>query len=307
MNNQVRYSVVIPVYNSETTLEKLFERLLTALKTVPEDFEVIFVDDGSSDGSWQKLKDLRTKDNKIKIIQLMRNFGQHNALICGFYFAKGKYIITMDDDLQNPPEEIPKLISKIGEGYDIVYGKYISKKHSGFRNLGSLLIQCVYKKVFNVQNMLSSFRIIRGQLIHSILKYEKSYVFIDGLLAWNTRNIGYVQVEHHERTVSKSGYRFKKLLTLSLNMITNFSILPLQISSIMGLLFALLGFMTAGYFLLKKIIYGIPVEGYTSLIIAITIFAGIQLLTIGLIGEYIGRIHLNINNKPQYEIREQIL
>ncbi len=307
LNNPVTYSVVIPVYNSATTLEKLSERLQTIFKTISEDFEIIFVDDGSQDESWQKLKTLRSENSKIRIIQLMRNFGQHNALMCGFRFVTGAYVITLDDDLQNPPEEIPKLINKIGEGYDIVYGKYISKKHSRFRNLGSSLIQLVYKKVFGVHNHLTAFRIIRRQLIKSILKYERSYVFIDGLLAWNTKKIGFISVLHNAREDGKSGYGTKKLLTLSLNMITNFSIVPLQISSILGLLFAVLGFMMSGYFLLKKIIYDIPVAGYTSLIIAITIFAGIQLLTLGLIGEYIGRIHLNINKKPQYEIREQIL
>lgn len=307
LNNHLRYSVVIPVYNSEATLEKLTNRLRTIFETISEDFEIIFVDDGSQDESWQKLKTLRSEDSRIRIVQLMRNFGQHNALMCGFRFVIGDYVITLDDDLQNPPEEIPKLINKIGEGYDIVYGKYISKKHSRFRNLGSSLIQLVYKKVFGVHNNLTAFRIIGRQLIKSILRYEKSYVFIDGLLAWNTKKIGFISVLHNARDDGKSGYGIKKLLTLSLNMITNFSIVPLQIASILGLLFAILGFMMSGYFFLKKIIYDIPVAGYTSLIIAITIFAGIQLLTLGLIGEYIGRIHLNINNKPQYEIREQIL
>jgi len=307
LNNLVRYSVVIPVYNSETTLQNLFDRLRTVFQNISENFEIVFVDDGSKDESWQKLKELRNKDNRIKIIQLMSNFGQHNALMCGFHFVSGDYVITLDDDLQNPPEEIPKLIKKISEGYDVVYGKYISKKHSKFRNLGSSLIQIVYKNIFSVHNNLTSFRIIRRQLVNNIVIYEKSYVFIDGLLAWNSKNIGFIGVMHHERGDGRSGYGIKKLFTLSLNMISNFSIAPLQISSIMGLLFAILGFIMAGYFLLKKIIYGIPVEGYTSLIIVITIFAGIQLITLGLLGEYIGRIHLNINKKPQYEIRDQAL
>jgi undecaprenyl-phosphate 4-deoxy-4-formamido-L-arabinose transferase len=297
---------VIPVYNSEETLEKLFDRLQFVFQNSHSNFEIIFIDDGSKDNSWQKLKYLRSKDSRIKIIQLMDNFGQHNALMCGFRFVSGDYIITLDDDLQNPPEEIPKLINKINEGYDVVYGIYISKKHSGYRNLGSSFIQFVYKKTFNVHNNLTAFRIIRRQLINNIIKYEKSYVFIDGLLAWNTKNIAFISTVHHERSVGRSSYGMKKLFTLSLNMITNFSIVPLQVSSIIGALFSMLGFFMAGYFLLKKIIYGIPVEGYTSLIIVITIFAGIQLITLGMIGEYIGRIHLNINNKPQYEIREQI-
>lgn len=307
MNNQIKYSIVIPVYNSETTLDKLFARLRAVFKTIPEDFEIIFINDGSKDESWQKLKALRDKDNRIKIIQLMRNFGQHNALMCGFRFVNGDYVITLDDDLQTPPEEIPKLVNKINEGYDVVYGNYISKQHSLYRNLGSSFIQGLYKKVFNLHNNLTSFRIIRRQLINNILRYEKSYVFIDGLLAWNTKNIGFINVMHNKRGDGRSNYGIKKLIILSLNMCTNFSIAPLQISSIIGLLFAMLGFIMAGYVTLKKIIYGIPVEGYTSLIILITIFAGIQLVTLGLIGEYLGRIHLNINNRPQYEIRDKIL
>lgn len=307
MKENIQYSIVISVYNSETTLEELCNRLQSVFKTITEDYEIIFIDDGSQDKSWQKLEDLHNKDNRVKIIQLMRNFNQHNALMCGFHFANGEYIITMDDDLQNPPEEINKLINKISEGYDIVYGEYISKKHNLFRNIGSHFIQTVYKKVFNVHNKLTAFRIIKRQLIQFIFKYDKNYVFIDGLLAWNTKNIGCVRVLHHERKYGNSGYGFKKLFTLSLNMITNFSILPLQVASLLGLVFAFLGFIMAAFFITIKLLFGIPVAGYTSLIIAITIFAGIQLLTLGLIGEYIGRIHLNINEKPQYEIRKQML
>ena len=165
MDDRVRFSVVIPVYNSESSLDELLYRLLPVFKAVSVGFEIIFVDDGSKDRSWQKLKELRNKHKHVKIIQLMRNFGQHNALVCGFHFANGDYIITLDDDLQIPPEEIPKLISKIEEGYDIVYGKYLSKKHSKFRNIGSLLIQAVYKKVFDVHNDLSAFRIIKKEVI----------------------------------------------------------------------------------------------------------------------------------------------
>ncbi len=305
MNNQIKYSVVIPVYNSETTLEELFNRLKSVFEKIEEEFEIIFIDDGSKDKSWQKLEDLHNNDERVKIIRLRRNFGQHNAIMCGFHFVQGENVITMDDDLQNPPEEIPKLISKINEGYDIVYGKYISKKHNLFRNMGSSIIQIVYKNVFNLQNNITAFRIVKKALIQSILKYEKNYVFIDGLLAWNTNNIGNIHVLHLDRGHGRSGYRFKKLLTLSLNMITNFSIIPLQIASILGLLFSFLGFIMAVYFLAKKIIFDIPVAGYTSLIIAITFFAGIQILALGLIGEYLGRIHLNINEKPQYEILTQ--
>lgn len=299
------YSIVIPVYNSEATLEELCNRVQSVFEKITDNIEIIFVDDGSYDSSWDKMKWLRSKDKRVKIIQLMRNYGQHNALMCGFRFAQGEYVITMDDDLQNPPEEIPKLIDKISEEYDLVYGEYMSKKHSWFRNTGSELIQLLYKKVFDVNNNLTAFRIIKRELVESILKYDKNYVFIDGLLAWNTKKIGYIDVEHHERTSGRSGYNLKKLITLSMNMVTNFSIIPLQATSILGLLFAVIGFIMGILFLIKKIIFGIPVTGYTSLIVAITIFSGIQLLSLGLIGEYLGRVHLNVNNKPQFLIRKQ--
>ena len=297
-------SVVIPVYKAEGCLQELYRRLRASVETVTEDFEIIMVEDCGEDNSWEIMKAIRETDSRVKIIQLMRNFGQHNALMCGFHFVSGEYIITLDDDLQNPPEEIPKLINKIKEGYDLVYGIYTLKRHNFFRNLGSSMIQFFYKKVFSVQGNLTAFRIIKKQVLQEILHYDKNYVFIDGLLAWVTKKIGYVKVDHNLRTHGHSGYSFKKLFTLSMNMITNFSILPLQLSSILGFLFAFLGFLMAFYFFIKKIFFNVPVAGYTSLIIAVTIFAGIQLVTIGLIGEYVGRIHLNINVKPQYIIKE---
>lgn len=300
-----KYSIVVPVYNSEKSLEILYNRLTSVFKSISENFEIIFVDDASTDNSWKELEKLYYENNKkVKIIQLMRNFGQHNALICGFHFAKGDYIITLDDDLQNPPEEIPKLIDKIKQGYDLVYGEYISKKHKWFRNIGSSFIQIVYKKLFNLPHKLTSFRIIKKEIINSILNYNKNYTFIDGLIAWQTKNIGVCNVVHDNRLQGKSGYSIKKLLTLAFNLITNFSIFPLQIVSILGFLFAILAFIMTIVFFFKKIFFDIPITGYTSLIISITLFSGIQLITLGLIGEYIGRIHLNINQKPQYNIRQ---
>jgi polyisoprenyl-phosphate glycosyltransferase len=297
-------SVVIPVYKAESCLQELYNRLKATLEPVTKDFEIIMVEDCGGDGSWEIMKTIRETDSRVKIIQLMRNFGQHNALMCGFQFVSGEYVVTLDDDLQNPPEEIPKLLNKIEEGYDIVYGIYTSKQHNLFRNLGSSMIQFFYKKVFSIEGNLTAFRIVKKKVLQEILRYDKNYVFIDGLLAWVTKNIGYREIKHDLRTHGRSGYSFKKLFTLSMNMITNFSILPLQISSVLGFLFAILGFLMALYFFIKKIIFNVPVAGYTSLIIAITIFAGMQLLTLGLIGEYVGRIHLNINVKPQYIIKE---
>lgn len=303
MAKEVYISVVIPVYRSAATLPQLYDRLTRVMHRIHKHYEIIFIDDGSPDNSWKILYTLFKKDRRIRLFQLTRNFGQHNAIMCGFAHAGGKYIVTLDDDLQNPPEEIMKLTSKIKEGFDLVYGEYQIKKHTLLRNFGSTLVQLVYRNVFQVPGNLTSFRILKREIAKEILRYSRNYTFIDGLLAWQTKNIGYVKVEHHERKFGKSNYNLVKLMLLTINMLTNFSIFPLQLASIGGFLFSFFGLSLAAFYFFKKIFFGIPVTGFTSIMIAILIFSGVQLLTIGLIGEYIGRIHLNINQKPQYSIR----
>jgi polyisoprenyl-phosphate glycosyltransferase len=302
---KVDLSVTVPVYNSQSTLNELYKRLSAVVEKLKLRYEIIFIDDASHDLSWEILNLIRKKDiENVKIIRLTRNFGQHNALMCGFAHASGEYIITLDDDLQNPPEEIPKLIKKLKEGYDVVYGEYLLKKHATYRNLGSFLVQLLYKKIFDVPGNLTSFRVIKKEIIEGLLEYTKNYTFIDGLIAWQTKNIGYVPVVHNERKKGSSGYTLSKLIILSVNMLTNFSIFPLQLATIVGFIMSLLGLVMTLFIIIKKLLYGISVTGFASTIVTITIFSGTQLITIGLIGEYIGRIHLNVNNKPQYRIRE---
>lgn len=303
IKKNLAFSIIIPVYKSESTLLELNKRLHRVLNKIDKQFEIIFVDDASPDNSWDILCKIFHENKRVRLIQLTRNFGQHNAIMCGFAHIRGKYVITLDDDLQNPPEEIIKLVNKMREGYDLVYGEYQSRQHTAIRNIGSNLVQFVYKNIFHVHGNLTSFRIIKSTIIEELLKYKRNYTFIDGLLAWQTRNIGYVSVKHEARKAGKSNYNFMKLFILTLNMVTNFSIFPLQIASIGGFGISLLGFLLAYFYFFKKILFGIPVTGFTSIIIAILIFSGVQLITIGLIGEYIGRIHLNINEKPQYTIR----
>ena len=172
MNEKIELSIIVPVYNSEKSLPLLYQRLHQTLNKIGKSFECIFVDDGSTDSSWKSLNEILLKDKKVRLIQLTRNFGQHNALMCGFKEAKGKYIVTLDDDLQNPPEEIAKLYQKITEGFDVVYGQYLKKNHSLFRNLGSNLVQFVYRSVFGVHGNLTSFRIIRKEIVSEILRYQ---------------------------------------------------------------------------------------------------------------------------------------
>ncbi len=304
--NKTTLSIVIPVYNSSKTINEVYRQLVELFDRSGHSWELILINDGSQDGSWEVIRDLHRNDPRIKSIGLARNFGQHNAIICGFSYAKGSFIITMDDDLQNPPEEVLVLIKTLEEGdHDVVYGNFTRKKHNIFRNLGSSFIQNIYKKIFRLKKNFTSFRIIKKEVVQNILKYENNFVFIDGLIAMNTRNIGSCTVKHVERKEGKSGYNLRKLLQLAFNMISNFSLLPLQIASFFGFSFAGLGFILSIYYFVRKFFFNVPIQGYTSLIVAVTIFSGVQLITLGIIGEYIGRIHLNINKTPQFIVKDE--
>jgi len=226
--------------------------------------------------------------------------------MCGFEFARGKYVITLDDDLQNPPEEIPRLISKIKEGHDVVYGEYEQKKHSIFRNAGSGVVRLIYNRIFKTRVKITAFRIIRREIIEAVQEYNMNYTFLDGLIAWNTNKITGVKVSHKERKKGRSGYTLGKLIALSLSMLTNFSIFPLQVASFLGLLFSVVGFSMGIFFIVRRLVVNVPVTGFTATIVTLTFFAGVQLLSLGMVGEYIGRVHLNINRRPQYRIRERI-
>jgi undecaprenyl-phosphate 4-deoxy-4-formamido-L-arabinose transferase len=299
-------SVVIPVYRSEETLRELTGRLLAALQSSGLAHEIVFVDDGSPDGSWNVLTELQAMTpDRIVAIQLMRNFGQHNALMCGLRHARGRLVVTMDDDLQNPPEEIPKLVDAIEQrGLDLVYGQYATKKHLPWRNMGSAVVNAFYRLVFRSTITITSFRIMRSALVKSILSYDLNFTFLDGLLAWNTQRIGAVEVEHRARPQGGSGYSLSKLVVLALNLFTNFSLLPLQVVSALGFLLAITGLSLGAYYLGLYFMRGITVSGYASIIVSVLVLGGAQLLALGIMGEYLGRLHLNVNRKPQYTERQ---
>ncbi len=300
-------SIVIPVYNSAATLVQLHARLSAVLGGMGKRYEILLVDDGSRDASWEGLQALRERDPEhIVAVQLMRNYGQHNALMCGLQQARGAYIITMDDDLQNPPEEIPKMLADIVRNdLDLVYGVPADRKHAGWRNLGSAIVWHFYHTVFKNPVTPTPFRIMRHQLAKAVQFYDLNFTYLDGLLAWCTSRIGAVDVEHHARVEGKSNYSVSKLLVLALNLYTNFSLLPLQIVSGMGLLTACSGFLLGAYFLFQYLFSNILVPGFASTIIAVLILGGAQLLALGVIGEYLGRLHLNVNRKPQYVVRQR--
>lgn len=299
-------SVVVPVYNSATTLGLLLERLTTSLERVTQSYEIILVDDGSRDDSWSVLQALRANYSEhLVAVQLMRNYGQHNTLMCGLELARGEYVVTMDDDLQNPPEEIPKLLAHIKqEKLDLVYGCPDTRNHAAWRNLGSSIVWQFYRTVFRNPVTPTPFRIMRHQLAHSVRFYDLNFTYLDGLLAWCTSRIGAVAVEHHARAQGASGYSLGKLLGLALNLYTNFSLIPLQVVSALGFVTAASGFLVGAFYLVQYLASNIAIPGFASTIIAILIMGGVQLLALGVIGEYVGRLHLNVNRKPQYVIRQ---
>lgn len=299
-------SVVVPVYNSSSCLVSLLERLSRVLNAITPRYEVILIDDGSRDDSWAVMQSLRDKYNEhLVVVQLMRNYGQHNTLMCGLGLARGEYVVTMDDDLQNPPEEIPKMLEHIQrENLDLVYGCPDTRNHAAWRNLGAAIIWQFYRTVFRNPITPTPFRIMRHQLAHSVLFYDLNFTYLDGLLAWCTSRIGSVVVEHHARSQGRSGYSLGKLLGLALNLYTNFSLIPLQIVSALGFVTAASGFLVGVYYLVQFLAANIVIPGYASTIIAILILGGVQLLALGVIGEYLGRLHLNVNRKPQFVIRQ---
>lgn len=303
---QLELSVVIPVYNSAASMAQLLSRLTAVLSGLVRSHEIILVDDGSADASWATMQALRAQyPDTLVAVQLMRNYGQHNTLMCGLGLARGAHVLTMDDDLQNPPEEIPKLLAEIrAQGLDLVYGCPPQRQHAGWRNLGAAVVWHFYRTVFKNPITPTPFRIMSHQLAHSVQFYDLNFTYLDGLLAWCTKRIGAVEVEHHARAEGRSGYSLRKLISLALNLYTNFSLLPLQLVSGLGLLTAFSGFAVGLYYLVQKLTSNIAVPGFASTVIAVLILGGVQLLALGIIGEYLGRLHLNVNRKPQFVIRQ---
>lgn len=303
--HELDLSIVVPVYNSAKTLANLLDRLSKVIVPITQSYEIILIDDGSGDDSWPVIQTLReTYGDHLVAVQLMRNYGQHNALMCGLGIARGEFVVTMDDDLQNPPEEIPKLLAHIKQhGLDLVYGCPHAREHAAWRNLGSAIVWHFYRTVFRNGVMPTPFRIMRHQLAQSVMFYDLNFTYLDGLLAWCTSRIAGVEVEHHPRAQGSSGYSLAKLLVLALNLYTNFSLIPLQIVSGLGFVTAMSGFLVGIYYLFQFLASNIAVPGFASTIIAILILGGAQLLALGVIGEYLGRLHLNVNRKPQYVIR----
>lgn len=301
-------SIVIPVYNSQESLPILIEQLVIILPTITSTFEIILVNDGSQDQTWQVIRDLSEKYIFIHAFDLMRNYGQHNALLCGIREAKFEIIVTMDDDLQHPPTEIIKLLNKIDEGYDVVYGTPLEEAHGLWRNFSSSLVKWALRTSVHIPyaDKISAFRAFRTSLRDNFAHYFNTYVSIDVLLAWGTSKIGFVKVEHHERKLGKSQYTFYKLLRHASNMMFGFSVVPLRIASILGFIFTLFGFVILAYVLIRYLVQGGAVPGFSFLASTVAIFSGIILFVLGIIGEYLARMYTNMMSKPQYMLSRHL-
>jgi len=300
-------SVVIPVYNGSDTLEPLVERLLKIFQEQKRECEVLMVNDGSQDRSWKVIQMLASNHPQVYGIDLMRNFGQHNALLAGIRQAKGEIIVTMDDDLQNPPEEVPKLLAKIAEGHDVVYGNPDHKQHGIMRDNASVFVKVALRAGlgFKHASHTSAFRAFRTQLRDAFAEFQAKHVSIDILLTWATNDFSWVVVQHDHRSSGTSGYTFRKLLDHTINMLTSFSSLPLRVASFVGFIFMVFGVVILLYTLSVYIFGNGRVPGFTFLASIIAIFSGVQLFSLGIIGEYIGRIHQQALNQPCYVISDK--
>ena len=304
-----RISVVVPVYNGAETVPKLIEQLDKHLRP-QNSLELILVNDGSTRDNSDEVCEVAAQQNDwIVYIELSTNFGEHNAVMAGLNHCTGDYVVIMDDDLQNPPHEVIRLVDELDRGdYDVVFSYYKKKQHGMSRNLGSafnnLIASYVLKKPRDLY--LSSFKCISRSVVKQVIKYDGPYPYIDGLILRSTTRYGRLEVEHYSREAGRSGYSLRKLVGLWLNMFTNFSILPLRIASAIGLLLATLSGFAGIVVIIEKIMNPDLPTGWASIFVALLFMSSVQLLAIGLMGEYLGRVLMKLNNIPQFVVRRTI-
>jgi undecaprenyl-phosphate 4-deoxy-4-formamido-L-arabinose transferase len=300
-------SIVVPVYNSEAILRPLVERLARVLARVAPEHELVLVNDGSRDGSWSVVRELARHHPWIRGIDMMRNYGQHNALLCGIRAARHAIIVTMDDDLQHPPEEIPKLLARLDEGFDVVYGTPDNEAHGLVRDLASRITKLALQKSMGAETArkVSAFRAFRSEIRAAFADYRSQFVSIDVLLTWGTTRFGSVTVRHDARASGASNYTYRKLMAHALNMMTGFSALPLQLASVVGFVCTLFGLLLLVVVVVNYLVRESP-PGFTFTASVIAIFSGAQLFALGIIGEYLARMHFRMLDRPAYTVRSEI-
>jgi glycosyltransferase involved in cell wall biosynthesis len=300
-------SVVVPVYNSEGTLAELVARLDGVLRPLGR-FEVVLVNDGSRDRSGAVMTELAATHASVVAIELMRNYGQHNALLAGIRAARHEVVVTLDDDLQNPPEEIPKLLAKLGEGFDVVYGTPAVGRHGLWRDLASQITKLTLQNAMGAEiaAKISAFRAFRRDLRDAFGSYRHPFVSIDVLLTWATTRFAALPVRHDARRVGGSNYTVRRLVIHALNMMTGFTTWPLQVASLVGFGCTAFGLLMLAWVLGRYVLEGGSVPGFPFLASALAIFSGAQLFTLGIIGEYVARIHFRTMDRPAYTVRRTL-
>ena len=310
LDNKLKYSVIIPVFNSSEIIEELVSRLIIVMDDLKEPYEIICVDDCSEDSSWETLKHLKvTWDSKLKIILLAKNFGQHNATLCGMRLANGIFSVTLDDDLQHQPEDIPNLLNEIeNRKLDIIYGIPITENHkSNFRRISGNIWN---KGTNNFDDGLgkgSSFRVLKKTLVNDIVSHQHHFIYIDEILNWYTDSIGMCTVNFKKSKRKKSSYGISKLFLLSTNLALFYSSFPLKLITYGGLIMSIISFSLGFFYFLKKIIFGIGAPGFTAIIVSIFFSTSLILTCLGIVGQYLGKIHAALNKKPTYSIKEKYL
>lgn len=300
-----KLSIVVPVYRGAQTVTELVERLSEELRP-SFDFEIVLVEDCSPDNSGDVMRALAAQHPWVVCVHLSRNFGEHNAVLCGLHYARGDFVVIMDDDLQNPPSEVRRLVDELVAGYDVVYSRYDRKQHHWFRNLGSKLNDRVANVMLGKPRdlYLSSFKALSRFVVDELVKFDGPFPYIDGLILRTTRNIQVVTVEHRAREVGTSGYTLTKLVKLWVNMFTSFSILPLRFATLMGLCVAGVGVILSAVFAVERLRHPELPLGWASLMVSFLLVSGVQLFALGMLGEYLGRLFLKVGGEPQFVVRE---
>jgi glycosyltransferase involved in cell wall biosynthesis len=304
----LKYSVVIPVYNSEKIVGETVARTRAFFEKAKLDFEIILVNDASPDGSWRIISELARADRRIKAISLLRNYGQHNANLCGFRHATGDRLVTMDDDLQNPPEEIAHLIAKADEGHDLVLGRFRTKMHASYRRWGSKVVNWLNGRIFDKPDglTLSNFRMLHKDVVKRICDYQSPFPYIPGLALMFSASPANVDVDHQPRRVGTSSYNFSRIAKLVATILFNYSSFPLRLVMGIGLVVSLLSFLFGIAILIKGLVHGSAVPGWTTLVVLLSFFNGMLMLMVGILGEYMVRLLTQASGKSSYQVREVV-
>jgi undecaprenyl-phosphate 4-deoxy-4-formamido-L-arabinose transferase len=303
--HQPLYSVIIPVYNSEKTLKEVSERVIEQFKSISAPVELVLINDGSKDKSWEIIKQLKIEyPDQVIGVNLARNFGQHKALLCGFNHCTGDYIITIDDDLQHYPEDIKCLIDQQAETQaDLIYGIYKKKKHSFFRNIGSNALTMIFRSFANTPAQGSSFRLLTRYVIDKVKDHDSPFVFLDEVMAWHSRGNSFADIRHEDRTEGRSGYNIFKLTAYTFQIIVTYTVLPLRLITWFGLIAFFVCLIFICFFIYQKYTYGAEL-GFTALIVSVIMSTGLILFSIGIIGEYISRLFILQSRRPPFIIKE---